>query len=159
MMEDITDYNSLKCELERTNKMLKTIIDAVPSLIWMKDAQGKYLFANKSFEEFNAFMDDTIIGKTDAEIWPAAQAKAVMDDDVRAMECNYPLEIQETILHPTLGSQWYCTTKIGVCDKSDKILGSVGVSYNITKQVEQDKILADAIDTLTASLNGNVYVK
>jgi len=159
MMEDMTDYNSLKSELERTNKMLKTIIDAVPSLVWMKDADGRYLFVNKSFEEFNSFMEGSIIGKTDVDIWPKELAASVMQDDIAAMECDYPLALTENISHPTLGEQWYRTTKIGICDDSSKSLGSVGVSCNITKQVEQDKILVEAIETLTNSLNRNVYVK
>jgi PAS domain-containing protein len=159
MMEDMTDYTSLKCELERNNKMLKNIIDAVPSLIWMKDAQGKYLFVNKSFEEFNSFVGGSIIGKTDDEIWPKEVAGAVKADDITAMECNYPLAFTEHIPHPILGGQWYRTTKIGICDKCSKLLGTVGVNCNITKQVEQDKILVEAIETLTSSLDRNVYVK
>jgi PAS domain S-box-containing protein len=159
MMEDLTEYSSLKSELERNNKLLKTVIDAVPSLIWMKDKEGKYIHANKAFEEFNAFVPGGITGKIDAEVWPTELVGALQEADKQAMECEYPIHVTENIQHPTLGSKWYSTTKVGVCDSKDQVIGTVGISCDITRKHERDQILAEAIDTLTASLNRNIYVK
>jgi PAS domain S-box-containing protein len=159
MMEDITDYNQLKSELERNNKLLKTVIDSVPSLIWMKDVQGTYLHANKAFEEFNHFVPNGIIGKVDAEIWPEKLVDVLHIADKQAMECEYPIELIENIDHPTLGDRWYHTTKVGVCDANNNVIGTVGISCDITRKHERDKILVEAIEQLTSSLNGNVYVK
>lgn len=159
MMEDMTDYASLKCELERNNKMLKTIIDNIPSMIWLKDVDGRYLFTNKSFDEFNSFTNTDPIGKTDYEIWPKDQADSFTAEDISVRECEYPLEKTDAIIHPVYGPKHYHTIKVGVCDKTAKLVGTVGISCDVTKQVERDKILAEAIDTLTASLNGNIYVK
>jgi len=156
MMEDMTDYNQLKSELDRNNKLLKTVIDSVPSLIWMKDVNGKYLHCNKSYEKFCSFAG-SIIGRVDQELWD--NPEQYIEADKQAMECEGPIEITEQVPHPIYGDRWYHTTKVGVCDSSNKVIGTVGISCDITKQVEQDKILAEAIDTLTASLNGNVYVK
>ena len=159
MMEDMTDYTSLKCELERNNKMLKTIIDNIPSMIWLKDVDGRYLFTNKSFDEFNQFTNTDPIGKTDYEIWPKDQADSFNAEDISVRECEYLLEKTDAIIHPVYGPKHYHTIKVGVCDKTAKLVGTVGISCDVTKQVERDKILAEAIDTLTASLNGNIYVK
>jgi len=159
MMEDMTDYNNLKSELERTNKMLKAIIDNIPSMIWLKDVDGRYLFTNKSFDEFNQFTNTDPIGKTDYEIWPKDQADSFTAEDISVRECEYPLEKTDAIIHPVYGPKHYHTIKVGVCDKTAKLVGTVGISCDVTKQVEQDKILAEAIDTLTNSLNGNIYVK
>jgi PAS domain S-box-containing protein len=157
MMEDLTDYNTLKSELERTNKLLKTVIDSVPSLIWMKDVDGKYLHCNKPYEDFCSFAG-SIIGKTDQEIW-GDDTQQYIDADRQAMECEYPITITEQVPHPILGNRWYHTTKVGFCDDSKNVIGSVGISCDITRKHEQDQILAEAIETLTASLNGNTYVK
>ena len=157
MMEDITDYNTLRSELERNNKLLKTVIDSVPSLVWMKDVDGKYLHANKAYKEFCAFVDWDIIGKTDKEIWP--NSEVYTEKDKEAMECEYPLEITEQVPHPSLGDRWYHTTKVGVCDRNDRVIGTVGISCDITRKHERDAILAEALDQLTSSLSGNVYVK
>lgn len=159
MMEDMTDYTSLKCELERNNKMLKTIIDNIPSMIWLKDVDGRYLFTNKSFDEFNQFTNTDPIGKTDYEIWPKDQADSFNAEDISVRECEYLLEKTDAIIHPVYGPKHYHTIKVGVCDKTAKLVGTVGISCDVTKQVERDKILAEAIDTLMASLNGNIYVK
>jgi PAS domain S-box-containing protein len=159
IMEDMTPYNQLKIDLQKANSLLKTVINTIPSLVWMKDKDGKYIHSNKSFNEFNLFVGDDIIGKTDYDIWPKTQADSFCKDDIASMECSYPIEINESFIHPTLGLRHYKTTKIGVCDEHNNVIGSVGISCDVTKQVDQDKILADAIQTLTDSLNNNVYVK
>jgi PAS domain-containing protein len=160
MMEDLTQYNTLKSELERNNKMLKTVIDSIPSLIWLKDGEGRYLFTNKAFDEFNSFLGQDPIGKTDYDLWPTEQAEKFTAEDVSVRECEYPLEKVDAILHPTYGTKHYRTLKIGVCCGNNKeLIGTVGVSCDVSKQFEQDQILADAIEQLTASLNGNVYVR
>jgi PAS domain S-box-containing protein len=156
MMEDITDYNQLKSELERNNKLLKTVIDSVPSLIWMKDTDGKYIHVNKSYKEFCEFTEN-IIGKTDYEVW--TNPDKYRQDDIKAMECEGPIEVTEEVDHPILGSRWYHTTKVGVCDANNNVIGTVGISCDITRKHERDAILAEAIEQLTGSLNRNVYVK
>jgi PAS domain S-box-containing protein len=159
MMEDMTDYNSLKSELERSNQMLKTIIDNIPSMIWLKDVDGRYLFTNKSFNEFNQFTNTDPIGKTDYELWPKPQADAFTAEDISVRECEYPLEKTDAIIHPVYGPKHYHTVKVGVCDDKNQLVGTIGISCDVTNRVERDKILAEAIDTLTSSLNGNTYVK
>lgn len=156
MMEDLTKYNTLKSEVEKTNKLLKIVIDAVPSMIWMKDSKGTYIHANKAFKEFCEFAGD-IIGKTDVDIWP--NANNYTDVDNQAMECDYPIVVSEEVDHPVFGKRWYNTTKVGVCDSTNTVIGTVGISYDITRRHERDQILTEAIETLTTSLNRNIYVK
>ena len=159
IMEDMTSYTQLKLQLERTNKMLKTVIDSIPSMIWLKDREGRYLFTNKAFDEFNSFLSTDPMGKTDYDLWPPDQADRFTHEDLSVRECEYPLEKIDDILHPTLGTKHYRTIKVGVCDADKELVGTVGISCDVTKQYEQDQVLAEAIETLTASLNGNVYVK
>lgn len=159
MMEDVSSYEVIKIELNRTNKMLKSVIDSIPSLIWMKDENGRYLFTNRAFNEFNAFLNQDLVGKTDYDLWPKDQADKFTDEDTLVNTCDYPLDKIDTILHPTLGQKYYHTIKIGVCDENKSFVGTVGVSCDVSKQHEQDKILAEAIETLTSTLDGNTYVK
>ena len=159
MMEDMTPYNKLKSDLQVANTLLKTVINSIPLLIWMKDKDGRYVHLNKAFNAFNAFVNSEVIGKTDYDIWPKDQAERLRDDDNFAMECDYPLELNEAILHPILGLRHYKTIKSRVCDEKNNVIGTVGISSDITKQYEQDIILAEAIETLTSSLDNNTYVK
>jgi PAS domain S-box-containing protein len=160
MMEDLTDYITLKSELERNNKMLRIVIDSIPSLIWLKDNDGKYLFTNQAFNDFNTFLTlEPPIGKTDYDLWPKEQADSFTNEDNYVHECQSPLEKVDTVLHPTLGTKHYKTTKIGVCDELNNLVGTVGISCDVSKQYEQEQILAEAIQKLTNSLEENIYVK
>ena len=157
LMEDITEYSSLKSELERNNKLLKTVIDSVPSLIWMKDTEGKYLHANKAYQVFCDFTGQDVVGKTDSELWD--NPEQYIEADREAMLCDYPIEVTEQVPHPTLGHRWYHTTKVGVCDCNNVVIGSVGISCDVTKHHEQNEILRDAIKGLTDTLSNNKLVK
>ena len=159
IMEDITDYSQLKSELKKTNSLLKTVIDAIPSLIWMKDREGRYIQSNKAFNEFNSFLGTSIIGMTDHEIWPEDQAKMLRADDIVSMECNYPLEIHETLLHPTLGARHFKTIKVGACSEDGNIIGSVGVSCDITKHYEQSLVVEEHLKAITETLQNNTLVR
>jgi PAS domain S-box-containing protein len=160
MMEDLSEYNQLKCELERNNKMLRIVIDSIPSLIWLKDNTGKYLFTNKAFDKFNSFLtSESIIGKTDYEVWPKDQANSFSDEDTLVRSCDYQIEKLDPVLHPDLGLKYYKTIKLGVCDENKNSVGVVGISCDVSKQHEQDQILAKALETLTNTLNENTYVK
>ncbi len=56
---------------EAERALLKTLIDAVPDLVYQKDLRGRYVFANRSFAEIAGLSDSKdVIGRTDREVFP-----------------------------------------------------------------------------------------
>ena len=49
---DLTEIRSIQSELSKEKTFLKTLIQTLPELIWLKDIKGKYLSCNSRFEDF-----------------------------------------------------------------------------------------------------------
>ena len=63
---------AMQKEVDDAHKMLETIGDTIPDMLWLKDIEGRYVYANKAIRERLLFQEDPI-GKTD--IYCASKAK------------------------------------------------------------------------------------
>ena len=71
--EELTfDKEVLLKELKKRDMIISAMIEELPDMLWFKDQNGKYVYANKAIREGLLF-DDKPIGKTDVEL--AFQAK------------------------------------------------------------------------------------
>lgn len=72
--EELTfDKEVLLKELKKRDVIINAMIEELPDMLWFKDTDGKYLYANRAIRE-NLLFDDKPVGKTDVEL--ALQAKA-----------------------------------------------------------------------------------
>ena len=58
------EMNAMQKEVEDAHMMLNTIGDTIPDMLWFKDIDGKYVYANKAIRE-NLLFQENPIGKTD----------------------------------------------------------------------------------------------
>ena len=68
------DKELLVKELCKKEMIIKTMIENSPDMLWFKDTQGKYLYANKAIRD-GLLLDDHPEGKTDIELATAAKLK------------------------------------------------------------------------------------
>ena len=61
-------------EIRKKEAILKTMFEALPDMLWLKDTEGKYVYANKAIRD-NLLLDENPIGKNDVELAMAAKAK------------------------------------------------------------------------------------
>lgn len=59
------DLRNAKDNIKKNEINLRTLMNAIPDLIWLKSVDGKYLFVNHRFEDFFGAKEQDIIGKTD----------------------------------------------------------------------------------------------
>lgn len=77
-------------ELANERSFLRTLIDTLPDLVWLKDTDGVYLNCNTRFEQFFGAPRDAIVGKTDYDFVATALADFFRQNDRMAMEQNGP---------------------------------------------------------------------
>lgn len=79
-IEDKMDnkLQQLEANLEFQESLVNAISNTVPDMIWLKDCNGKYLYANNAIKTGLLFSDDPI-GKTDIEL--SMKAKDLFGDD------------------------------------------------------------------------------
>jgi PAS domain S-box-containing protein len=130
-------------EEDRYQHLLKSILDNIPHRIWCKDDNGKHIAVNEAFCQINGKPAMQIIGKTDFEIWPAEVAAALVAEDQQVMQSGECLVIEKEV--PTAKETgWFTNIKTPMYDQNGQLLGTTGVSINITDRKRAELALQQA---------------
>ena len=91
-----------RAKLQESERRFRSFMEHTPAFVFLKDAQGRYLFAN---EAGRALLGAQWLGKNDAELLPAEVAERVMENDRRVLEIDAPatfdLRMGDLRLHST----------------------------------------------------------
>ena len=85
-VEDTTERMRDQARLRRSEEQLRTILDAVDACIYLKDRQGRYLFANEAVRRLWKAELDEIVGFTDDKFFDAETVARVRVNDRRVLE-------------------------------------------------------------------------
>lgn len=132
---DITERHRAETALKASESHLHTLVDTIPDLIWLKDANGVYLSCNPAFERFFGAPETAIVGKTDFDFVPRALAESFRLHDSAAMAAQCPLVNEEWVTYADNGQRALLeTTKVPMRDSGGQLLGVLGISHDITEQ-------------------------
>ncbi len=75
VLHDVTAEYENAARLKAHHELWQQIINAIPTILFAKDADDnfKYVFCNKAFSAFVGKKQEEIVGKTDAELFPASE--------------------------------------------------------------------------------------
>jgi PAS domain S-box-containing protein len=119
----------------RERAILRTLIDTLPDLVWLKDANGVYLSCNRRFEQFFGAREQDIVGKTDYDFVDKDLADSFRAHDRAAMEKNGPSVNEEEIAFASDGHREMLeTTKTPMRDEKGSLIGVLGIGHDITER-------------------------
>jgi PAS domain S-box-containing protein len=120
--------------LAQERSVLKTLVQTLPDLVWLKDMEGRYLTCNPQFEQFFGAREDEIIGKTDYDFVAAELADFFRENDARAIAAGQPSTNQEWVNFAADGRRILLeTTKVPMLDADGQAIGVLGVGHDITE--------------------------
>ncbi len=108
------------------------VLDTIPDLIFIKDRQHKFLFINKSLEDFLGLSCRDIIGKTDQNIFTTEQAKSSWESDENVF-LEKKSNVDEEQITDSSGKTSILETKKNVFETKDGKLILVGITRDITE--------------------------
>lgn len=145
IVHDITERKELELKLKLGKLRLHTMLDNMPFMAWLKDTDGRYLSVNHLHAQSTGLGHPAnVVGKTDAQIWPAVLADKRRTDDVQVMYSRKKRE--EVTIGPDDG-HWYQTVNVPVIDENGEVIGTAGYAQDITdrKLLEDSMLLAASI--------------
>ena len=132
-------------ELEDANRFLDSIIENIPAMIFVKDAQAlRFVRLNRAGEELLGFPRAEMMGKGDMDFFPAAEADRFMAADREVLAAGRMVQIEEEPVHTRhRGVRFLATKKIPILDESGTPKYLLGISEDITeRKAREQEILA-----------------
>jgi len=130
--------------LQRTNARLQALIQAIPNVIYFKDAQGRNLVVNKAFEKLVGMTQEEIIGKTDEQLFPPDLAEYCRKSDEEVLKKRKILSFEEKTVSRKGEKRFFETIKAPIYDSQDNAMGLVGVSRDITERKQMEEALRES---------------
>jgi two-component system sensor histidine kinase/response regulator len=142
-VRDVTERRMAEAALRTSRQQMRTLVDSIRSVIFMKDADGRHLLVNRYYEEAMGVSEGTILGKTDREVMTADVAERIMAQDRQVMESGEPLTCEESVPGGDGQPRFYLTTKVPLVDVHGKVYGMCGIATDITDRKAAEKSMAD----------------
>ena len=141
---DITERKLAEETSAAQQRLLDSLIAAVPDLIYFKNGESRLIRINEAFARRAGLTDiHAALGKTDFDIFGEAHARQAYDDEQRIMATGQPMINQEEREDwPDGRVTWATSTKVPLFDHSGKIVGIMGISRDITERKQAEDTLA-----------------
>jgi len=141
--------NRSRRDLERVSTFLSSIVENIPAMIFVKNAESlRFELFNKAGEELLGIPRDELIGKADTDFFPPDQAAFFEEKDRRVLAEKKLVDIPLEPIDTAAGRRWLHTKKIPVLDKEGIARFLLGISLDITERHEAEEALRRVQDEL-----------
>jgi PAS domain S-box-containing protein len=114
-------------------EILQAVIDATPDAIFVKDLDGRYVLVNEALARFLGKRPDEIVGRNDYELYPAETARRFIEDDRKALASEQPRSFEGVATVEDGSSQAYLVTKGAYRNREGHVVGTFGISHDVTE--------------------------
>lgn len=136
--------------LQATQQMLSLVMDSIPTAIFWKDLESRYLGCNKVFSDLAGLEPEEMIGKTDLDMpWHDHEATHFRDWDRRVMDSGEPAFAIREVIHRRDGTALDIeTNKLPLRDSAGGVIGLLGTSEDITLKLRAEEDVRQSFEVL-----------
>ncbi|MBN1218558.1 MAG: GAF domain-containing protein [Anaerolineae bacterium] len=142
---EITELKRIEEALAQEQYLLHTLLDNVPDRIYFKDTDSRFLRISRSQAEMFGLSDpEQAVGKTDFDFFSEEHACQAFEDEQRIISTVQPVAgLEEKETWPDGHETWVLTTKMPLLDKEGRIVGTFGISRDITERKLSEQLVAE----------------
>ena len=151
-------------QLAHERDLLSTLLENIPDRIYFKDQHSRFIRINRALTVLLGLKKpDDAYGKTDADFYGTEHAQSALADERHVMETGEPIlgKVEyETLIDGT--RSWSLTTKLPLRDRQGRIIGTCGISREISAIKEMEDQLATERNLLRAiidNLPDHIFLK
>jgi PAS domain S-box-containing protein len=139
---DIEHRKRAEEALRKSEKLFAVFMDQLPGFAWMKDIEGRYVYVNKRESELDAYRAG-VIGKTDAELWPAEIASTYRANDHQVITTRKAVQTVEPSMAD--GEQRsMLVSKFPIFDQNGSVVMVAGAGVDITDRIQAEEALRES---------------
>jgi PAS domain S-box-containing protein len=133
IIKDISDRKEIERKLTYEHGLLQSLLDNIPDSIYFKDKAGRFIKVNRAKAAHTDMVPEEMVGKTDFDFLPEDEAREIWEDEKRIMETEEPVVNKiEKITDINEMERWVSVTKTSRYDQNGKVIGTMGISRDIT---------------------------
>lgn len=129
--KSVTQRRQTEQAARERERIIESILENSPAVIYMKDLSGRYLRINRQYERIFGTRREDVLGKTDKDIFPPDVVIKIRANDLAVLESGKPAQFEEIV--PQLdGLHTYLSVKFPIPDDSGQVYALCGISTDIT---------------------------
>jgi len=154
-VSDITARKEMEEALAMERHLLHALLDNVPDHVYFKDLESRFLrISTANARWLNVADPSVVVGQTDFDYFAPEHANKALADEQNILQTGEPLlNVEEKEIWPDGRVTWVSTSKMPLRDMAGNIIGTFGVSTDITvrkqAEVERERLLAEMEDQAT----------
>jgi sigma-B regulation protein RsbU (phosphoserine phosphatase) len=125
--------------------LLQMLMENISDAIYFKDTRSRFLMISRAqATKFGLTDPREAAGKSDADFFTQPHAQQALADEQKVMRTGHPIvDLEESETWPDGSVTWASTTKMPLRNESGRIVGTFGISRDITKRKHAEEALAD----------------
>ena len=140
---DITERKQAEEALRQSQLQQKALLDNIPDAAWLKDSESRFVAVNEALAKASGYSTENLVGKTDFEIWPKDDAELYRSEDQEIIATKQKKVIEQSFMDSSGKVSWVEKIKTPILDEKEKVIGTAGISRNITKRKQTEQELRE----------------
>lgn len=139
MVVDVTERERAAQRQAESERRFRSLVSAIPDLVWLKDCDGTYLTCNQAFERFVGHKEADIVGKTDLDFVERELAEFFRQKDREALAAGKPTMNEEVLTLAADGRTIQVESiRTALFDADGNLVGVLGVARDITQRKQAE---------------------
>ncbi len=142
---DISGRKEMEVALRESEARFAAFMDNTPTPAFVKDAEGRYIYINRTLRQIWQVEPDGWIGKTDGDLWPPEVADRLRQNDHDILKAGNPASLVEQMPLPDGTPRLFLSSKFPFRDaRGNGLLGGISVDMTERFATEQALRVAEA---------------
>jgi PAS domain S-box-containing protein len=140
---EITERRHPDLTLDRERSLLTTLMDNLPYKFYFKDLKSRFIAISRASASLHGKEPAEIVGLTDHDLFSSEHAERTLADEREIIRTGKPLiDYEEKETWPDRADSWVSTTKMAWRDAHGNIIGTFGISQDITEKKRAAELAA-----------------
>jgi PAS domain S-box-containing protein len=141
-IRDITERKRAEETIARERQLLRTLIDILPEIFYIKDLDSRFLAVNETLaRQFGKQSPAEVIGRSDADFFPAGLAAEFRAEELKVFAGATIIDRERVCIYPDGREHTVLTTKLPFRDSQGRICGLVGIGHDVTERKQAAEAL------------------
>jgi PAS domain S-box-containing protein len=156
--DKLEEREQIEAALHKSDARLRTIIDATPAVVFIKDTESLFLMVNRRFEELFGQTLADVIGRNNIDGLDDGAAAVIRNNDLAVLESGQAMEFEETAILPD-GPHVFLSVKSPLFDQHGRVYALCGIATDITERKRTEMALIKAKkEAESANLSKNEFL-